>query len=99
MHQVYIKIENENDNVPLTQNAVYYPTVPESSPPGIKVLQLFAEDKDDDPLQRITYRITAGNPEGFFDINSTTGKYLYRSSKSKIYTVFRKILFLGLKLY
>lgn len=60
--QVYIKIQNENDNVPLTENAVYYPSVPESSPAGVKVLQLIAEDRDDDPLQRITYRITSGNP-------------------------------------
>lgn len=60
--QVFVKIQNENDNVPLTENAVYYPSVPESSPAGVKVLQLIAEDRDDDPLQRITYRITSGNP-------------------------------------
>lgn len=30
---------------------------------------------DSDPLQTITYRITSGNPEGFFAINSTTGEY------------------------
>lgn len=67
-------MQNENDNVPLTESAVYYPSVPESSPANVKVLQLLAEDKDDDPLQRITYRITSGNPEGFFAINSTSGK-------------------------
>lgn len=71
-----MKIQNENDNVPLTENAVYYPQVPESSPAGVKVLQLIAEDRDDDPLQRITYRITSGNPEGFFAINTTSGKFL-----------------------
>lgn len=60
--QVFIKVQNENDNVPLTENAVYYPSVPESSPAGVKVLQLIAEDRDDDPLQRVTYRITSGNP-------------------------------------
>lgn len=73
---MFVKVQNENDNVPLTQSAVYYPSVPESSPAGIKVIQLIAEDKDDDPLQRITYRITSGNPEGFFAINSTSGKSL-----------------------
>ncbi|XP_037031417.1 fat-like cadherin-related tumor suppressor homolog isoform X7 [Bradysia coprophila] len=71
--QVFIKVQNENDNVPLTENAVYYPSVPESSPAGVKVLQLIAEDRDDDPLQRVTYRITSGNPEGFFAINTTSG--------------------------
>lgn len=67
-------MENENDNVPLTDEAVYYPTVPESSPAGTKVLQLEAFDSDIDPLQKLTYRITSGNPEGFFAINSTNGK-------------------------
>lgn len=67
-------MENENDNVPLTDEAVYYPTVPESSPAGTKVLQLEAFDSDIDPLQKLTYRITSGNPEGFFAINGTSGK-------------------------
>ncbi|EDS28670.1 conserved hypothetical protein [Culex quinquefasciatus] len=72
--QVFIQVQNENDNVPLTEEAVYYPSVPESSPNGVKVLQLIAEDRDIDPLQQISYRITSGNPEGFFAINSTSGK-------------------------
>ncbi|XP_040169861.1 fat-like cadherin-related tumor suppressor homolog isoform X3 [Anopheles arabiensis] len=71
--QVYIEVQNENDNVPLTEDAVYYPSVPESSPPNVKVLQLAAEDRDIDPLQQISYRIISGNPEGNFAINSTSG--------------------------
>ncbi|XP_037908128.1 fat-like cadherin-related tumor suppressor homolog isoform X10 [Hermetia illucens] len=71
--QVFIEVKNENDNVPLTENAVYYPSVPEGSPSGVKVLQIVAEDRDVDPDQRITYRITSGNPEGFFAINSSSG--------------------------
>lgn len=73
---MFIQVLNENDNVPLTENAVYYPTVPEGSPAGVKIIQLVAEDRDNDPLQRITYRITSGNPEGFFAINSTNGKFV-----------------------
>lgn len=73
-------MENENDNVPLTDEAVYYPTVPESSPAGTKVLQLEAFDSDIDPLQKLTYRITSGNPEGFFAINSTSGKCVKKGS-------------------
>lgn len=69
-----MQVENVNDNVPLTEHPVYYPSVPESSPAGVRVLQLTAEDGDDDPLQKITYRITSGNPEGFFAINSTSGE-------------------------
>ncbi|XP_058123843.1 fat-like cadherin-related tumor suppressor homolog [Anopheles ziemanni] len=71
--QVFIEVLNENDNVPLTQDAVYYPSVPESSPAGVKVLQLVAEDRDIDLYQQISYRITSGNPEGYFAINSSSG--------------------------
>ncbi|XP_055855772.1 fat-like cadherin-related tumor suppressor homolog isoform X2 [Episyrphus balteatus] len=71
--EVFIKVLNENDNVPLTESPVYYPTVPEGSPPGVEVLQLKAEDRDVDPDEHITYRIISGNPEGFFAINGTTG--------------------------
>jgi protocadherin Fat 1/2/3 len=71
--QVYIQIENENDNVPLTAQPVYYPSVPENSPAGAKIIQLDATDDDKDPAQQISYRLVKGNPEGFFAINSTTG--------------------------
>lgn len=71
--QVYIQIENENDNVPLTEQPVYYPSVPENSPPGTKIIQLNATDDDKDPDQTISYRLISGNPEGFFAINATTG--------------------------
>lgn len=74
MQKVFIQVENVNDNTPLTEYPVYYPSVPESSTAGVKVLQLIAEDDDNDPMQKITYRITSGNPEGFFAINSSTGK-------------------------
>lgn len=67
-------MENENDNVPLTEEAVYYPSIQESSPPSTSVIQLEAYDRDMDPLQKLTYRITSGNPEGFFSINNTNGK-------------------------
>ncbi|XP_055371961.1 fat-like cadherin-related tumor suppressor homolog [Condylostylus longicornis] len=71
--QVYVQVLNENDNVPLTQNPVYYASIPEGSPAGKKILQLIAEDQDIDPNHRITYRIISGNPGEFFAINSTTG--------------------------
>jgi hypothetical protein len=71
--QVYIQIENENDNVPLTEQPVYYPSVSENSPAGTKIIQLAATDDDKDPEQKISYRLMKGNPEGFFAINTTTG--------------------------
>ena len=70
-----MKVLNENDNVPLTESAVYYPSIPEGSPGGKKILQISADDQDIDPNQHITYRIISGNPEGFFALNGTTGEY------------------------
>lgn len=70
-------MQNENDNVPLTDDPVYYPSVMESSPVGTKIISLAADDHDIDPLQRVTYRITSGNPEGFFAINGTSGKFCH----------------------
>lgn len=74
MFQVYIEILNENDNVPLSEEAVYYSIIQEESPAGTEVLRIWATDKDKDANQEITYRINSGNPEGFFAINSTTGE-------------------------
>lgn len=65
---------NENDNVPLTDEAVYYPSIQEDSPLGQTVIQIHASDRDKDPDQKITYKIISGNPEGFFAINSYTGR-------------------------
>lgn len=61
----------------MSEEAVYYPSVLEESPAGVQVLQIRATDRDKDPGQEITYKITSGNPEGFFAINSTTGRGLF----------------------
>ncbi|GAB0087664.1 fat-like cadherin-related tumor suppressor homolog [Sergentomyia squamirostris] len=87
--EVYIEIENENDCVPLTDDVVYYASVPEGSSAGQKIVQVHATDGDVDPLNRITYKIVSGNPEGFFSINgtngvlSTTGRKLDRENQSE----------------
>ncbi|KAH1012516.1 hypothetical protein HUJ05_011662 [Dendroctonus ponderosae] len=70
---IYIEVLNENDNVPLSELPVYYPVIQEDSPAGKTVLQIKATDRDKDPNQKISYKIAAGNPEGFFTINSHTG--------------------------
>ncbi|XP_063909335.1 fat-like cadherin-related tumor suppressor homolog isoform X4 [Zophobas morio] len=79
--EVYIEVLNENDNVPLSDEAVYYPSILEDSPAGSSVLQIRASDKDKDPNQKITYRITSGSPERFFSINSSTGLITTTSRK------------------
>ncbi|XP_060526655.1 fat-like cadherin-related tumor suppressor homolog isoform X2 [Cylas formicarius] len=71
--EVYIEVLNENDNMPLSERPVYYPSVLEDSPPGVEVLQIKATDRDRDPAQQLSFKIATGNPEGFFAINSSTG--------------------------
>ncbi|XP_011297771.1 fat-like cadherin-related tumor suppressor homolog isoform X1 [Fopius arisanus] len=70
--QVYVEVLDENDNTPLTEYPVYYPSVPENSPAGVSVLHIKAFDRDVSP-QEFSFSITSGNPEGYFLINSTTG--------------------------
>ncbi|XP_051157574.1 fat-like cadherin-related tumor suppressor homolog [Leptopilina boulardi] len=70
--EVYIEVLDENDNIPLTELPVYYPSVPENSPAGVNVVQIRAFDRDV-TSQQFTFSITSGNPEGYFLINSTTG--------------------------
>nr|XP_022919754.1 fat-like cadherin-related tumor suppressor homolog isoform X3 [Onthophagus taurus] len=70
--EIYIAVENENDNIPLSKEAVYYATVPEESPPGRPVIQVEATDNDVNDTE-IEYKIITGNVGGFFQINTSTG--------------------------
>lgn len=70
---MYVEVLDENDNVPLTEQPVYYPSVPENSAAGVSVLQLRAFDRDVS-LQEFTYSISSGNAEGYFLINSSSGE-------------------------
>ncbi|XP_050293822.1 fat-like cadherin-related tumor suppressor homolog isoform X3 [Anthonomus grandis grandis] len=79
--EIYIEVLNENDNVPLSELPVYYPTIQEDSPAGTTILQIKATDRDRDPRQEIFYRIASGNPEGFFAINETSGEITTTSRK------------------
>lgn len=46
----------------------------ENSPKDVSVIQIQAEDPDSSSNEKLTYRITSGNPQNFFAINSKTGK-------------------------
>ena len=72
--EVLILVDDVNDNVPQTAEPVYYPTVLEGRPEGTKVIQLEAFDLDDSANGVLTFEITSGNPQGFFQIDRTTGK-------------------------
>ncbi|OBS65789.1 hypothetical protein A6R68_05671 [Neotoma lepida] len=71
--EVYIEVEDVNDNAPLTSEPIYYPAVMENSPKDVSVIQIQAEDPDSGSNEKLTYRITSGNPQNFFAINIKTG--------------------------
>lgn len=72
--EVYIEVQDVNDNAPQTSEPVYYPSVMENSPKDVSIIQINAIDPDTKASDRLSYRITSGNPQGFFAINTRTGK-------------------------
>uniref|UniRef100_A0A8C6X3J6 Protocadherin Fat 3 n=1 Tax=Naja naja TaxID=35670 RepID=A0A8C6X3J6_NAJNA len=79
--EVYIEVEDVNDNAPLTSEPIYYPSVLENSPKDVSVIQIQAQDPDSSSTERMTYRITSGNPQNFFAINTKTGLITTTSRK------------------
>lgn len=72
--EVFIEVQDVNDNAPQTSEPVYYPSVMENSPKDVSIIQINAVDPDTKASDKLTYRITSGNPQGFFAINSKTGR-------------------------
>lgn len=74
--EVFIQVEDVNDNAPLTSEAMYQSTVQENSPEGVSVVQIQAQDPDDTSLTavKLSFHIVSGNPQNFFAINSHTGE-------------------------
>ncbi|KAK0149004.1 Protocadherin Fat 3 [Merluccius polli] len=83
--EVYVQVEDVNDNAPLTSEPAYRPAVPENSPRDVPVIQIQAQDPDYPPLAAdrgaLTYRIVSGNPQNFFTINPRTGLITTTSRK------------------
>lgn len=74
--EVFIQVEDVNDNAPLTSEPVYHPYVMENSPKDVSVVRVQAQDLDVTASEnRLTYRITAGNPQNFFSIDYNTGTF------------------------
>ncbi|XP_041864735.1 protocadherin Fat 3 [Melanotaenia boesemani] len=72
--EVFIQVEDVNDNAPLTSDPIYHPVIMENSPKDVSVIQIQAQDPDLTATpSRLSYRITAGNPQNFFTINPKTG--------------------------
>uniref|UniRef100_A0A8C3I3E0 Protocadherin Fat 3 n=1 Tax=Chrysemys picta bellii TaxID=8478 RepID=A0A8C3I3E0_CHRPI len=71
--EVYVEVEDVNDNAPLTSEPIYYPAVMENSPKDVSIIHIQAQDPDSSSSEKLTYRITSGNPQNFFAINPKTG--------------------------
>uniref|UniRef100_A0ABI7X6D8 FAT atypical cadherin 1 n=1 Tax=Felis catus TaxID=9685 RepID=A0ABI7X6D8_FELCA len=71
--EIYIEVEDVNDNAPQTSEPVYYPEIIENSPKDVSVVQIEAFDADSSSNDKLTYKITSGNPQGFFSIHPKTG--------------------------
>nr|XP_047934269.1 protocadherin Fat 1 isoform X2 [Anser cygnoides] len=79
--EIYIEVGDVNDNAPQTTEPVYYPEVMENSPKDVSVVQIEAFDPDSSSSEKLTYKITSGNPQGFFSINPKTGLITTTSRK------------------
>ncbi|XP_078140221.1 protocadherin Fat 3a isoform X1 [Centroberyx gerrardi] len=81
--EVFVQVEDVNDNAPLTSEPLYRPSVPENSPRDVSVIQIQAQDPDVMPAtaDRLSYRIISGNPQNFFTINPRTGLITTTSRK------------------
>ncbi|XP_029629523.1 protocadherin Fat 3a isoform X1 [Salmo trutta] len=80
--EVYIQVEDVNDNAPLTSDPVYHPVVMENSPKDLSFIQIQAQDPDaTGGAERLSYRIASGNPQNFFTINTRTGVITTTSRK------------------
>ncbi|CDQ76612.1 unnamed protein product [Oncorhynchus mykiss] len=79
--EVYIEVEDVNDNAPQTSEPVYYPEVMENSPKDVSVIQVEAVDPDSGNSDKFDYKITSGNPQGFFSIDHQTGLVTTTSRK------------------
>ncbi|KAG9265353.1 protocadherin Fat 3 [Astyanax mexicanus] len=72
--QIYIQVEDVNDNAPLTSDPMYHASVPENSPKDLSIIQIQAQDPDAMATEpRLSFRIASGNPQNFFSINPRTG--------------------------
>lgn len=75
--EVYIEVQDVNDNAPQTSEPVYYPSVMENSPKDVSIIQIEAFDPDTRSSDKLSYKITSGNPQGFFSISPKTGKWTW----------------------
>ncbi|MFT7806101.1 cadherin-23 [Arapaima gigas] len=70
---VGVRVLDINDNDPILMNLPQNQSVSEGAPVHTSVMQVLAQDADSGRNALLTYNITAGNTDGAFYINDTTG--------------------------
>ena len=73
---ITIVVGDINDNPPVFNQSLYTPrnAIPEATPNGTIILQVFATDADINENANITYSITSSDPEDDFAIDPVTGE-------------------------
>ncbi|KAM9733934.1 protocadherin Fat 3a [Menidia menidia] len=82
--EVFVQVEDVNDNAPLISEPLYRPSVPENSPQDVSVIQILAQDPDGLPpsgSHPFSFNIISGNSKNFFTINPHTGLITTTSQK------------------
>ncbi|CAN8012749.1 unnamed protein product, partial [Ixodes persulcatus] len=72
---LFVRVDDVNDNVPLSVEPAYQPAVPENAAPGTSVVQLRAFDLDHGGGDaELAFQLTAGDSQGHFAIDARTGQ-------------------------
>ncbi|XP_026994718.2 protocadherin-16 [Tachysurus fulvidraco] len=70
--KVHITVMDENDNAPAFGKLQYRLELPENLDP-VKIFIIKATDMDSGDSGRVEYRVTAGDPDGDFQLDSSSG--------------------------
>ncbi|XP_055064438.2 protocadherin-16 [Misgurnus anguillicaudatus] len=70
--KVHITVQDENDNAPAFGREHYSIEVPENQEP-VELFALKATDQDTGEKGRLEYKITAGDPDGDFQLDASSG--------------------------
>ena len=75
--EVEVEITDVNDQTPQFALEMYVATVPENEEIGTELLRVTATDGDTDINGLVHYKILSGDPNGRFDLEETTGNFLF----------------------
>lgn len=71
-----VTVLDVNDNPPEFTNKIVYASVSESVSVGSEITAVHATSEDIGVNAEITYSIIGGDEQGFFEINSVSGKFI-----------------------